>query len=263
LRLASQTKVKPFHFVSTIDVYPSMYCDGIGSVDEQSQIGPINHLYSGYAQSKFEAEKLVMTAHERGLPVSIYRPSAVTGHSQTGFCQFSDFIARMIQGCIHLQYAPQLDASLNMVSVDYASRAIVHLARHQKPSGQVFNITNPHAISWKQLVSWINQQGYPVEQVAYETWYAHLLKNVTQVPNPNELTPLTPLFTNQKFVQKSLGAFHFDCTNTLNGLFDSSITCPLANEELLNTYFSYFIQTGFLKAQPHSDRLSPTLLQTQ
>jgi hypothetical protein len=89
------------------------------------------------------------------------------------------------------------------------------------------------------------------------------LKNVTQVPNPNELTPLTPLFTNQKFVQKSLGAFHFDCTNTLNGLFDSSITCPLANEELLNTYFSYFIQTGFLKAQPHSDRLSPTLLQTQ
>jgi thioester reductase-like protein len=260
LRLASQTKVKPVHFISTVDVYPSMDCKGISSVDEHSPLGSINQLYSGYAQSKFAAEKLVMTAHERGLPVSIYRPSAVSGHSQTGFCQFSDFIARMIQGCIHLQYAPQLEASLNMVPVDYASRAIVHLARRQKPCGQVFNITNPKGLSWKQMVLWMNQQGYPVQQVTYETWYAHLLKSVTQVPNQNKLVPLTPIFTNQKFVQKSLGAFHFDCANTLNGLSDSSIICPLVNEDLLSIYFSYFTQAGFLRGKALR---KPALLQTQ
>jgi amino acid adenylation domain-containing protein/thioester reductase-like protein len=261
LRLASQTKVKPVHFISTTDVYSSMYSDGVSPASEHSPVGPINQLYSGYAQSKLAAEGLVMTAYKRGLPVSIYRPSAVTGHSQTGFCQFSDFIARMIQGCIQLQCAPQMEAYLNMVPVDYTSQSIVHIARHQKPSGQVYNITNPQGLSWEKLVLWVNQQGYPMKQVAYETWYAQLLKSVKQVPNQNELTPLTPLLTNQKFVQKSLGAFHITCDNTLNGLSNSSIVCPLANEALLDTYFSYFNQAAFLKTSPPNNTLP--LLQTQ
>jgi hypothetical protein len=40
----------------------------------------------------------------------------------------------------------------------------------------------------------------------------------------------------------------FDCSNTLSGLADSGIQCPPVDASLLTTYFTYFIETGFLAA---------------
>jgi hypothetical protein len=62
----------------------------------------------------------------------------------------------------------------------------------------------------------------------------------------NELIPLAPLFANQAFIHKSLGAFDLDCGDTLARLGESSIICPPMNEALLNTYLSHFKLNGFL-----------------
>jgi hypothetical protein len=47
----------------------------------------------------------------------------------------------------------------------------------------------------------------------------------------------------------------FDCQNTLNGLTGTSIVCPPPDDKLLNTYFSYLIQNGFLKS-PQADKVN-------
>ena len=261
LRLASQTKIKPLHFISTVDVFSSANGSGIRTVGQQDAIGPFQSLYSGYAQSKYIAEKLVMTAHSRGLPVSIYRPSNIMGHSKTGICQTSSFVTTIIKGCIQMGIAPDLEAVLNLVPVDYVSRAICHLSRKQEPCGQAFEIVNPEPLEWRQLVNWIGRLGYPLQQVSYEAWYAELLKQASVHASDNALAPLRTLFVNQNFIQKTLGAFHFDCGNTLDGLAINSIVCSPVNDDLLNTYFSYFTQSGFLNPPPSDSELRELMLQ--
>ncbi|HEC83714.1 MAG TPA: amino acid adenylation domain-containing protein, partial [Thioploca sp.] len=121
LKLASQIKAKPVHFISTL----SVFADSGARIVRESDIDDIQALDDGYSQSKWVAEKLVMQACDRGLPVCIYRPSRIIGHSQTGISNLNDLFTRGIKGCIQLGLLPPIDEITdNMVPVDYVSRAI-------------------------------------------------------------------------------------------------------------------------------------------
>jgi amino acid adenylation domain-containing protein/thioester reductase-like protein len=242
LRLASQFRVKPVHFVSTIDVFAPVP-DGIRTITAGDEPGPGSELFNGYAQSKYIAEQLVMGAHLRGIPVTIYRPSNIMGHTQTGICQASDFVPMMIKGCIQMGMAPELNALLNLVPADFVSQAIVQLSR-QTPCGRGYQIVNPNPMTWQQLVQWMMQQGYPLQQVDYETWYSKLLKLAANETTDNALASLAPVFANRSFVKKSLGAFAF---NNQGAPQYSCVPTP-NNHELLQTYFNFFTSSGFLPA---------------
>lgn len=259
LRLASQTKIKPVHFVSTVDVFSLAKDDEIRTVMEGDDIGPITSLHSGYAQSKCAAEQLLKIAHSRGLPISIYRPSNIVGHSETGICSTSNFISLMIKGCIEMSIAPDIDAVLNLVPVDYVSRAIVYLSCQQKPCGQDFNLINSQSIEWKNLVRWMQRIGYSIEQVPYQTWHAELL-NQRKQGSENILVSLASIFSNQNFLKSLLGGFNFDAKNTIKILASHDIVCHPVDEDLLNTYFSYFIHSGFLPAPTSVGQLEQSSL---
>ncbi len=73
----------PFHFVSSLSVCYSTMAPL--AVDERyDALADLDGLHLGYAQTKAVAEALVREAGRRGLPVSIYRPSLIAGHSETG-----------------------------------------------------------------------------------------------------------------------------------------------------------------------------------
>ncbi|MGB3533231.1 MAG: amino acid adenylation domain-containing protein [Microcoleaceae cyanobacterium] len=238
LRLASQTKIKPVHFISTVDVFASDKELRISTVGEQDTIGLGQQLYSGYAQSKYVAEHLVMSAHQRGIPVAIYRPSNITAASKTGINQTNGFITKMIEGCMQMGWAPKLEAALNLVPVDYASQAIIHLSQTQPPQGKAFHIVNPQPLMWKELVQSINQLGYSLDWVSYQAWHDQLRHQMTHATSKNPLIPLVTLFNNRNFIQKSLGAFYFKCDRVLDGLKNTAISCPGVDENLLMTYLS-------------------------
>jgi amino acid adenylation domain-containing protein/thioester reductase-like protein len=246
LRLASQTKIKPVHFVSTVDVFSSGENTEIRTITEADEIGPIEHLYEGYPQSKYLAEKLVMEASSRGLPICIYRPANIGGHSKTGIGQTTTMNALIIKACIEIGLFPKIEASVNLTPVDYVSKAIVHISLQPKGCDRAFNIVNPKGLDWQQVGHYINKLGYPVKQVTYETWYKELVKH-TANNTGNVLAPLVSIFANQKFIQKTLGAFHFDCPTISDELTRHNIVCPSINEDLLASYFEYLNQQGFLK----------------
>ena len=128
LRLACDGTPKPFHFVSSTSVCHSTL--GPMSVDESTDVfRGVDGLWLGYAKSKCVAEALVREAGERGLPVTIVRPSLVTGDaSRGGRSNVDDLTSRFIAGCIRMGAAPDLDWRMDCVPVDDASRAIVRLA---------------------------------------------------------------------------------------------------------------------------------------
>ena len=126
LRLASAARAR-LHYVSTIGVFPG----GPGHLDrvfEDARPTEPERLALGYMRAKWVAEALVMQARERGLDVSIYRPATISGHSASGAFNPDDFVCAMIKGCVELGLAPRVDTPINLVPVDYVSRALVRIA---------------------------------------------------------------------------------------------------------------------------------------
>jgi thioester reductase-like protein len=242
LRLASQIKVKPVHFISTLAVFPFSG----KAFREQDSLNHGECLYGGYAQSKWVAEKLVTIGSLRRLPVCIYRPATVTGHSQTGVFNADSYLENMIKGCIQLKSAPSLDTIVDMVPVNYVSRAIVHLSNFSLSFSKVFHLTNPRPLHMSKVLDWISSFGYPLRRVPYDTWKRELFN--AERFKENALYPFWAFLADLEEYQTIMS--QHDCQNTLDFLAGTGIVCPPVDEELLKTYFSYYIRSGFLAAPP-------------
>jgi thioester reductase-like protein len=243
LRLASTVRVKAVHFVSSFSVFMSPHYVNAAFVPEQDGPEHWNGLPNGYAQSKWVSDRLMRQAMLRGIPVCIYRPGFISGHSRTGECKLEDLPQRLIKGCIQLGAAPQLaGASLDLTPVDFVSSALVHLSRRSDSVGKAFNLVNPAPIAWNRLVELIRRFGYPIEVVSFQEW----LRQLRSAEDSNALHALRGLV---ELTPKELlvNLPPFDRRNTLTGLSDSSIGCPSV-EDMLDTYFSFFIDSGFLHA---------------
>lgn len=252
LKLATQTKIKPVHHISSVAVFESSAYYG-KQVTESDPVDRSEGIYLGYSQSKWVSEKLVAIAGERGLPVCIYRPPLISGHSQTGLWNTDGFLCRMIQGCIQMGSMPDLDLMLDLSPVDYNSRAIVYLSKQKESLGKAFHLQNPHLLHWSKLVDFTRSCGYSINLISNQYWQAQLSNE-----RGNPLYPLLPFF-HQKWSEEQLTYIELNqqarrpqisCEKTLTALADTSIVCPPLDSKLLGTYFSYLIHSGFLDA-PH------------
>ncbi|MBD2464423.1 thioester reductase domain-containing protein [Oscillatoria sp. FACHB-1407] len=251
LRLACLIKTKPLHYVSTDAVFDSSAYYGIEVIEAE----PILHTEGidlGYTQTKWVSEKLVTIARDRGLPVTIYRPPLIAGDSKTGTWNTDDFTCRFLKGCIQMGSMPDMNCGITLVPVDYVSQAVVYLSRQKQAIGKAFHLNNPNFSTWSEVAGYINDYGYSVQQISYEEWENKLIDIVSS--QDNALSGLLPFFlrrwSDEQLTFAGLGQrrVKLNCQATVAQLSGSSIACPRVDTKLLNTYFSYFIQSGFLEA---------------
>lgn len=246
LRLASTTTLKPVHYISSFHVFArSEYTNGqILREEENPRHGLAFTL--GYTQSKWVAEQLVREAGARGLPVSIYRPTRISGQSQTGAFPLRDFVWQSIQTCMSLGTAPELDMYLDMVPVDYVSSAIVSLSRQAGSQGKNFHIVHPHPIHTSEMVDWVKKFGYQVKIVSFKEWCTLVQEHAERFPD-SPARNITP-FLSDEMALDQLPIVQLDAQNTRDGLSSTSIVCPPMDARLLTAYFSYSIQQGYFAA---------------
>ncbi|MBG1264949.1 amino acid adenylation domain-containing protein [Nostoc sp. WHI] len=268
IRLASQGKVTPVHFISTIDVLNPLSFHERNMIREDEHLDNPYELKQGYTQTKWVAEKLVIAAQSRGIPTCIYRPGMISGHSQTGVSQANDLISRIIKGMIQMGSAPNLEQWINLTPIDFASKAILYLSRQKESTGKVFHIVNPNPLLWNKLVTNIRSFGYHIRLLPYEKWQAELLK--LDISQENALEPIISLFTENIFNAKMtyLEIFlktskAFDCQHTLNMLAGTSIICLPVNSKMLHTYFSYLTHNGFIKPPKDNTEASKVIYKEQ
>jgi len=245
LRLASLAPIKPVHFISTVTVFFSHTYAQVDRVRETDIPIVDAGLNNGYKQSKWVAEQLIRVAQARGLPACIYRPFRIMGHSQTGiYGKFKNFFLSFLKACIQMQKFPAFDVELNIVPIDYASQAIVHLSQQAESFGKAFHLINPHSITWKQLIEFIRDLGYALEEVAEEEWLIALEQYTTQQDDNQSEIALPRLLkaANQIRAKKP----QFEGSQTIQGLVGSFITCPPVDANLIANYFSYFQKVGYL-----------------
>ena len=257
LRLACHTKVKPVHFISATSTFRATDEPGEKIIKEQDNIDNGGVPSGGYNQCKWVGEKLVQAAGDRGLPVCIYRIGRVSGHSETGVFNVNDLLYRLIIGCVELGSSPHTEIMQDVIPVDYVARAIIHLSQQQKSWAKAFHITHPQAVSTNVFFDKLRSLGYPIQQIPYEQWHQQLLDIAENNPE-HSLYPLVPLLSsiksNASVPKSEATTVKFDCQNTLDGLENTSITCPAIDDRLLDIYFSYLIEAGFIAPPPMPER---------
>jgi thioester reductase-like protein len=230
-------------------------------MDERWIVEGGNSLHGGYAQSKWVAERLVTAAAGRGLPVSVYRLGRVSGDSRTGVWMPDALLIDSLKTLLDLGSVPRIDDDfpIDLVPVDYVAKALVYLSRQPESLGKAFHLVNPRPTTWREFVDRLSSLGSPMRELTPERWAGELVRFARRTP-ASFLHPLLPLLPpdllarlegvlQDEGLPPSTGIadapHRIDCTNTLQGLEESRLTCPPAGA-LLDLYLSYFVRSGML-----------------
>jgi amino acid adenylation domain-containing protein/thioester reductase-like protein len=241
LRLAAVHRTVPVHHVSTTGVFSGPGVVG-RTVSSDEPLSPLSGLVHGYTQSKWVAERLVEAARQRGLPVSVYRPTRISGDSTTGACQTSDYFWLLLKGCAEAGVAPQLDdVAFDLVPVDYVSRAIVELSRSADAVDRTFQLASEEFISFRTAVDGLRSVGYRIDEVPFEQWAQRIAASAD-----NAAFPLLGAMARDGKDEDQEGSARFSAAATRLLLDGTGISCPPIHGQLFQLYLSRFSASGFL-----------------
>ncbi|KAI7871204.1 L-aminoadipate-semialdehyde dehydrogenase [Spinellus fusiger] len=257
MRLASEGKPKSFHFVSSTSVLDTPYY--IDSVKDKRVLetdaleGSRTGLETGYGQSKWVAERLIMEARKRGMQATIIRPGYILGDSRTGVTNTDDFIWRLLKGCIEIKCIPSISNDVNTCSVDYVASVVAAAAYHDQMSSPlgVFQVTHPSIFTYSDLLGSLLTYGYECKQTSYIEWRNSLMDHTLQSQN-HALFPLLHFVLDD--LPTSTKSASLDDSNTQAILKQDNVACPLMGDELMGLYYAYLIKVGFLPEPTSLDR---------
>jgi thioester reductase-like protein len=247
LQLAATERPKHLHYVSSI--VAAVDRDNEDFLTEDFPRGSSAELAGGYSQSKWVSERLLAQAAERGFAVTVFRPGFITGRADTGaWPNPNDHLVRVIVGCLQMGHMPESDIVLDMAPVDFVGAAIVRIALC-KPAGiPVFNLSNPHPLSWTTLVEWLRGWGYRFEISSIAAWREHWLSHID--PN-NALYPVLPLYAGGETTAR-----HAELLNklvkvrrvrTIETLSRLRMAFPVPSQDLWRQYMQCFEDSGLLR----------------
>ena len=249
LRLACLHETKPVHHVSTNGIFApgTPLCREDANLDALAETRE-----DGYGQSKWVAEKLVWQAAGRGLPVAVYRPGNISGHSASGASNPRDLQGALIAESLRLGKAPQLDGwRMEMTPVDFVSHAICHLAGEPEALGQVFHLADPNPVSAERVFSWLEEAGYPLERLDYADWLRASRESLRRDAEGEDV--VGGILGGAPETHELWDGNVCDDSNTRRVMQGSGLRRPQIDAALLRNYARYFVEQGWAGAQLEQD----------
>ncbi|KAF9978938.1 large subunit of alpha-aminoadipate reductase [Mortierella antarctica] len=258
IKMASTYHTKSFHFVSTISVIDTEHYHRLsgalaqtaerGIPETDNLEGSRQGLHSGYGQSKWVAEKLIMASNKKGLPATIIRPGYIVGHTRTGVINTGDLIWRLIKVCAEIGSAPNMNAPVNFSPVDYVAHCVVSVATTPGTEADMVyqvthSITTPFRLN--EFFETMNQYGYAIQRDQDSVWRAALTKHALKsqdmvfflvlhiqtehLPGISTWPEMSDVNT-QRVIFRQLG-------------FDAA---PKMTTKMIGMHLAYMVKTGFL-----------------
>ncbi|MFD0308732.1 thioester reductase domain-containing protein [Streptomyces sp. NPDC127119] len=240
LRLACRGRLTPVHHVSTYGIW-GIPNDGRTVIGESDPIADAGRLVTGYAQTKWAAERLVELGRERGIPIDLYRPGRVLGNSRTGAALATHFTIKVIKGCVQLGLVPDLDLDIEMTPVDYVTSALVAIAADKTAFGTNYHLLNRHKMRFAELADVLRAR-WQVRLVPVAEWWEALRAGYGVAEN--ELHTVMDVV--EEFIVGGEEAIDYDDKNAEAALAATGITCPPLDHRLLDTYLGWLSRTGHL-----------------
>lgn len=166
IEICFKFRIKPFYQVSTNGIFP----ENIAVKPEDSQIGNyINNLSSGYSQAKWASERILNSAINIGLPVTIFRPGNIFAVHKANINE-SDMNWLILKSIKELCAVPK-GLRLEMTPVDKIAKLIVYSAG-QGVSNQIYNMTNINYLTGDELAN-----EFSLKTIVMDEWLASLKDN--------------------------------------------------------------------------------------
>ncbi|GFF24565.1 lovastatin diketide synthase LovF [Aspergillus lentulus] len=178
LRFANTGRPKPLHYVSSISACGvAGYLAGQVIPEDQRPVFDLDIVkgHIGYTQSKVVAEHIAWNAISNGLPLTIYRPGFVMGHSITGAHKQQDFINRLMANCLRIRSYPVAPHARNQfIPVDFVCSSILRISLSSGNLCHAFNLVRPdqtQTVTWEETFEILNQNcTVPLRRVPPEQW---------------------------------------------------------------------------------------------
>lgn len=237
IALAEKLGVKCFHHISSIvaaGFYPGVFKENM--FDEAVGVEQ-----NAYFQTKHESEGLVRK--ECNVPWRIYRPGIVVGNSKTGwinkidgpyyFFNLINTISEIIPRWVPLPVYK--GNATNIVPVDFIAEALDHISHKPDLDGKCFHLTNPEKMTFGKVINNFlkaakgptMKMDIPADRLLdfVPAGPRMFLKNKAIVQGVK-----MQVLQNLKIPKEVMLTEHlnteYDCSNTLQALEDSDISCP-------------------------------------
>ena len=246
LKLATSRRPKVVHFISSL--IAAVEQDAEGRLVEDVPGGLPPAMPGGYALTKWVSERILAQAMERGVPVRIYRPGILCGQRVRGVWPFEkDHLLHALKGCVQMGFAPRTQLSLDMLPVDFASEALVRMSLLAQGDNAVFNLSNPHAATWVELIQWANLDRQNLTLVPEDEWRE---KHLRHIRPDNALYSMLPLYLAPEARQQQERIVsrleRVEIRNAASALAACGLTFPKVDRDLWTTYFDYLRGEGHL-----------------
>ena len=239
LRFASTFTQKRLTYVSTLSVF-----FGAGNKISRGMETPVEDLnagiVTGYGQSKWVSEQLVLEYARLGGHALILRPGRLFGNTINYTCPPDDFTVRLLASVLELGVAPDLreiggqEWQIDLTPVDYCAR-LVHQLSVEGQTG-LRHIINNDTISFEKAVSCL---GCESQRITYADW-------TEVIDGSNYLAPLSSLFQEPIAIEDKRGVFEVLLQTTMfrTSDYEVSVSKGMSNETqslpgvetLLNNY---------------------------
>ncbi|MDR0218102.1 MAG: amino acid adenylation domain-containing protein [Enterobacteriaceae bacterium] len=249
LEFACTSRLKHFHYVSSVNALFATESPRPFMEDDRAMSETVRDP-SGYSGSKWVSEGIINIARQRGVPVSIYRPGLILGHTRTGAAQGNDYLVASMKGYLATGFYPDHGLLLDIVPVDYVAASLVHISKRPESEGKFFNLFNPVQVTIRQFFDWVQEFGYVLDPVPFNEGKERILA----LDDSHPLYPLIPLI--RDMAEKPYRALdpaylheiqpELELKQTLAALEGSEIQCPVITAEYVHQVLRYLIGTGFL-----------------
>ncbi|NKY30652.1 thioester reductase domain-containing protein [Nocardia gamkensis] len=210
-----------------------------------------------YQQTKYESEKLIRAASERGLLWDIVRPGNIMGDSRTGRYPFSEVSVKgayydILKTMIETGETMLTPVHWDITPVDYVSAAIVHIALHRPTYREIYHLTNPDIRRYYDVVRYVQRAGYEVDLVPLEEFHRRATDRQIYRLGSDEVydSQTLEMF---KYGIELFGTIHYeessyaDCAYTRRVLGAAGIDCP-PTEDLVRVYLAHCAEVGYIPA---------------
>ncbi len=148
LNAALKQGVDRFVHFSTADVYG----EASGEIDETF---PFQSTGTEYSEMKIEAEERCWAFLEKGLPLTVLRPTIVYGPFSGGWTV--SIAERLIQG-VWGKFEKYGEGKCNLLYVDDLVRAVSIALRNENALGEAFNVSGPEVTTWNDYFDRFNRK---------------------------------------------------------------------------------------------------------
>ena len=153
LRLAATGYRKFFHLISSTFIFGWTTKATLWETDSNDDMSSLDF---GYAQTKWVAEQLVLSAEKQGLDARIYRPSLISA-STDHFGSRDDIAVRLLAFMIRHGVGVNAANQISFLPADIVAHNIVSILKLPRTNGSTFHVTADRYYNFRDITELISR----------------------------------------------------------------------------------------------------------